>query len=101
GGKMVVTGAVVIAAEMGVSEKLVGLTILAAGTSLPELATSVVAAFKKNTDIAIGNIIGSNIFNIFLILGISGLVRPIVFDTTFNRDIYVLLAGTGFLFLWL
>jgi cation:H+ antiporter len=70
---MVVTSAVYIATIIGVSEKLVGLTFVAAGTSLPELATSVVAAYKKNSDIAIGNIIGSNIFNIFFILGISAM----------------------------
>ena len=101
GGKMVVTSAVSMATSMGVSEKLVGLTIIAAGTSLPELATSVVAAFKKNSDIAIGNVIGSNIFNIFFILGISATVRPIIYDIAFNRDIFLLLGGTILLFLLL
>lgn len=101
GGKMVVTSAVSMATSMGVSEKLIGLTIIAAGTSLPELATSVVAAFKKNSDIAIGNVIGSNIFNIFFILGISATVRPIMYDIDFNRDIYLLLGGTTLLFLLL
>jgi len=101
GGKMVVTSAVFMATSIGVSEKLIGLTIIAAGTSLPELATSVVAALKKNSDIAIGNIIGSNIFNIFFILGISAIVRPIPYDIAFNRDIYLLLGGTVLLFLLL
>lgn len=101
GGKMVVNSAVFMATSMGVSEKLIGLTIIAAGTSLPELATSVVAALKKNSDIAIGNVIGSNIFNIFFILGMSATVRPIVYDISFNRDIYLLLGGTTLLFIFL
>ena len=101
GGKMVVTSAVFMATTLGLSEKLIGLTIIAAGTSLPELATSVVAALKKKSDIAIGNVIGSNIFNIFFILGISAIVRPITYDTAFNRDIYLLLGGTAILFLLL
>ncbi len=61
-------GAVVIASKMGISERIIGLTIIAIGTSLPELATSAVAAYKKNADIALGNVIGSNIFNILFIL---------------------------------
>ncbi len=83
---------------MGVSEKIIGLTIVAAGTSLPELMTSVVAAFKKNSDIAIGNVIGSNIFNIFLILSVSSLINPIDYNPKFNLDLGLLLAGTIFLF---
>ena len=75
------------------------LTIVAAGTSLPELATSVVAAIKKNNDIAVGNIIGSNIFNIFLILGVSSLVRPVSYNVKFNQDIYLLCLGTVILFI--
>ena len=101
GGKMVVTSAIFMATSMGVSEKLIGLTIIAAGTSLPELATSIVAALQRKSDIAIGNVIGSNIFNIFFILGISATVRPIAYDTAFNRDIYLLLGGTAILFLLL
>jgi cation:H+ antiporter len=101
GGKLVVNSAVFMATSMGVSEKLIGLTIIAAGTSLPELTTSVVAALKKNSDIAIGNVIGSNIFNIFFILGMSATVRPIIYDITFNRDIYLLLGGTALLFIFL
>ncbi|MFC3879133.1 calcium/sodium antiporter [Algoriphagus namhaensis] len=99
GGKLVVDNAVSMAQTLGVSEKIIGLTIVAAGTSLPELATSIVAAYRKNTDIAIGNIIGSNIFNIFLILGVSSQVRPLDFNPSFNTDIYLLIAGTTFLFL--
>jgi cation:H+ antiporter len=99
GGKLVVDDASKLAAMLGVSEKIIGLTIVAAGTSLPELVTSVVAAVKKNSDIAIGNIIGSNIFNIFLILSISSFVRPITFNPVFNTDIYLLGAGTLLLFI--
>jgi cation:H+ antiporter len=94
GGKLTLDSAVSIAHLFGLSEKLIGLTILAVGTSLPELATSMIAAIKKNTDIAIGNIIGSNIFNIFLVLGISGVVSPINFNSVLNTDILVLGGGT-------
>ncbi|WPR74345.1 calcium/sodium antiporter [Algoriphagus sp. NG3] len=99
GGKLVVDNAVEMAQALGVSEKIIGLTIVAAGTSLPELATSVVASMKKNNDIAIGNIIGSNIFNIFLILGVSSLINPLDYSVAFNTDLYILGAGTLFLFL--
>jgi cation:H+ antiporter len=99
GGKLVVDNAVAMAQSLGVSEKIIGLTIVAAGTSLPELATSVVAAMRKNADIAIGNIVGSNLFNILLIIGISGLIRPLNYNPAFNTDIYMLLGGTIFLFL--
>lgn len=94
GGKLVVDNAITIAHHFGLSEKLIGLTILAAGTSLPELATSAVAAYRKNTDIAIGNVVGSNIFNIFFILGITGLIQPIPYNVAMNFDIYVLLVAT-------
>lgn len=99
GGHLVVNNAIEIAESLGISQKIIGLTVVAAGTSLPELATSVVAALRKNADIAVGNIIGSNIFNIFLILGASSLLRPIAFDPVFNIDLYVLAGGTIFLFL--
>ena len=98
GGRLVVDSAVKMAQEWGISQKVIGLTIIAAGTSLPELATSVVAAVKKNNDIAVGNIIGSNIFNIFLILGVSSVIRPLPFDIAFNGDMYFLAAGTFALF---
>ncbi|MBX2962333.1 MAG: calcium/sodium antiporter [Cyclobacteriaceae bacterium] len=94
GGKLVVDKAVEIADYFGLSKKLIGLTILAAGTSLPELATSAVAAIRKNTDIAIGNVVGSNIFNICLVLGVSGSISPIPFNTAINFDIYVLGIAT-------
>jgi len=94
GGTLVVENAVAIAHRYGLSEKLIGLTILAAGTSLPELATSAVAAYRKNTDIAIGNVVGSNIFNIFFILGLTGVINPMEFSTSMNFDLYVLGIGT-------
>ncbi|MFN3840332.1 MAG: calcium/sodium antiporter [Cyclobacteriaceae bacterium] len=94
GGYLVTENAVGIAQKFGLSEKLIGLTILAVGTSLPELATSAVAAYKKKTDIAIGNVIGSNIFNIFFILAINGLIRPIEFNSVLNTDMKVLAGGT-------
>ncbi len=101
GGRLVVESAMQIAGTLGVSEKIIGITIVAAGTSLPELATSVIAAFKKNNDIAVGNIIGSNIFNIFFILGLSALVRPIGYNAVFNNDLFLLFGGTALLFLFM
>ncbi|HPW64302.1 MAG TPA: calcium/sodium antiporter [Cyclobacteriaceae bacterium] len=101
GGTLVVDNAIAIAQHYGLSDKLIGLTILAAGTSLPELATSAVAAYKKNTDIAIGNVIGSNIFNIFFILAITGLIRPLPFDIAMDFDLYVLGASTIILMIFM
>jgi cation:H+ antiporter len=101
GGQLVVENAIEIAHHFGLSEKLIGLTILAAGTSLPELATSCVAAYKKQTDIAIGNVVGSNIFNIFLILGITGLVRPIPYNAALNLDMQVLMGSTVMLMIFM
>lgn len=77
GSDLLVVNAMIIAGWLGMSEALIGLTIVAAGTSMPELATSVVAALKKRSDIAIGNVVGSNIFNILLILGVTGLIGPV------------------------
>lgn len=99
GGKFVVDSSVAIAQGFGVSEKLIGLTIVAAGTSLPELATSTVAAFKKRSDIAIGNVVGSNIFNIFFILSVCSLITPIPYNKAMNVDMYVLVIGTALLFI--
>ncbi len=87
GGKLVVDNAVILAESWGVSRKLISITIIAAGTSLPELATSLVAALKRKADLAIGNIVGSNIFNILLVLGSSAAIRPIVYSKSFNVDI--------------
>jgi cation:H+ antiporter len=98
GGQLVVVNSVELANALGVSEKIIGLTIVAAGTSLPELVTSIVAATKKNSDIAIGNVIGSNIFNILFILSISSIIRPIEYNPKFNIDLLILIGGTVFLF---
>ncbi|AWX44484.1 putative membrane protein [Flagellimonas maritima] len=97
GGKLVVDNSINIATQLGISQKVIGLTIIAAGTSLPELVTSIVAALRKNSDIAIGNVIGSNIFNILLILSISSLLNPIEYNTNFNQDLLILIGGTVFL----
>lgn len=97
GGKLVVDNSIDVATQLGVSQKIIGLTIIAAGTSLPELVTSIVAAIKKNSDIAIGNVVGSNIFNILLILSISSLINPVKYNPNFNQDLLVLMGGTVFL----
>lgn len=94
GGDFAVDNAVIVANNFGVSEKIISLTILAIGTSLPELVTSVTAAIKGNSDIAIGNIIGSNIFNILLIIGTSAVITPIAFNTTYNLDLIILVIST-------
>ena len=99
GGRLVLDNTVLIAKALGVSEKVIGLTIIAAGTSLPELATSVVAAFRKNADIAVGNIVGSNIFNLLLIGGTVSFVSPVKYNPIFDIDFYILAAGTVVLFI--
>ena len=101
GGKWIVDGAVALAKNLGLSESLIGLTIVAVGTSLPELAASAVAAYKKQTDIAIGNVVGSNIFNIFLILGISSLIKPLPFTSGSNIDVMVACLASIVLFVLL
>ncbi|MEP4534865.1 MAG: calcium/sodium antiporter [Cyclobacteriaceae bacterium] len=102
GGKMIVDNAVEVAELFGVSEKLIGLTILAAGTSLPELATSAVAAYQKKSDLAIGNIVGSNIFNLLLVLGITGLIHsPLQYTAVLNIDMFTVMAGTFLLFVFM
>jgi cation:H+ antiporter len=99
GGKWVVDGAVAIANAFGVSQSLLGLTIIAVGTSLPELVTSAVAAYKKKSDIAVGNVVGSNIFNILWILGMSALIRPLPFNMLSNTDILVVIFSSSLLIL--
>lgn len=94
GGDFTVDNAVVVAQTLNISEKVISLTILAIGTSLPELVTSVTAAIKGNSDIAIGNIIGSNIFNMLLIIGVSALIKPIVYNISYNIDMIMLFWGT-------
>ena len=97
GGQLFVDGASGIATSLGVSESTIGLTIVAGGTSLPELATSVTAALKKNPGIAIGNVIGSNLFNIFLVLGCSATISPLPMGGINNIDISAL-VGSAVLF---
>ncbi len=99
GGTLFVDGAGGIARSWGVSESIIGLTLVAAGTSLPELATSVVAALKKNPEMAIGNAIGSNLFNIFFVLGCSASITPLHITGITNFDLWVLVVS-GIL-LWL
>jgi cation:H+ antiporter len=99
GGKWIVDGAVAFASSLGVSEALIGLTVVAVGTSLPELATSAVAAYRRNVDIAIGNVIGSNIFNIFWILGLSAIIKPLPFASSLNADLLMVVLATSLLFL--
>ena len=99
GGQLFVDGASGIASALGVSESIIGLTIVAGGTSLPELATSVTAALKKNSGIAIGNVIGSNLFNVFFVLGCSATISPLPMGGINNIDMLVLI-GSALLF-WL
>ena len=94
GGDFVVDNAKEIAIYFGLSEKIIGLTIIAIGTSLPELVTSVVAAIKKDSDIAVGNIIGSNILNIALIIGVSATISPINYNTTYNVQFLFLIVSS-------
>lgn len=91
GGDFVVNGASTIASSLGLSQNLIGLTIVALGTSLPELVTSIVAAKKDEVDMALGNVIGSNIFNILLVLGIAGAISPVIFITENIIDIIILI----------
>lgn len=101
GGHFIVEGAVLIAKNIGLSESVIGLTVVAIGTSLPELATSAVAAYKNQADIAIGNVIGSNIFNIFWVLGLSSTINPLPINQDSNYDILVVLGVTLMLFAFL
>ena len=101
GGKLIVDGAIVMAKKLGMSESLIGLTVVAVGTSLPELATSAVAAYRRNVEIAVGNIVGSNIFNVFFVLGISSIIKPLPFQTRNNLDIGVVTLSSLLLFLFM
>lgn len=102
GGNFIVEGATVIAKSFGISDRVIGLTVLAVGTSLPELASSVAAMRKGNTDIAIGNVVGSNIFNIFFILGVSAVINPININSSafFDLFINILISSLMFLFVF-
>ncbi len=93
GGDFVVDNASAIAAKLGVSEKVISLTIVAFSTSLPELITSINATFKGEIDMAIGNVIGSNILNIVLIVGATALINPIAYSTSYNKDIVIFMIG--------
>lgn len=94
GGNLVVNSSIEIATSFGISQTIIGLTIVAVGTSLPELITSVTAARKKNTDIAIGNIVGSNIFNIFFILGASAMINPVSVEPKLMVELFINIALT-------
>ena len=99
GGELIVKSAVDIATRMGVSEAIIGLTIVALGTSLPELATSVIAAAKHNSDIAIGNVFGSNIFNVFFVLATSAVIHPLPSYEGLELD--ACMAALGSIIVWL
>lgn len=103
GGMLVEKNAIKLAVLLGISHKMIGLTLVAGGTSLPELVTSVVAAFRKQMDMALGNVIGSNIFNLFFILGVSAFISPLEYDSVLNIDTGILAVCSVFLFsiLWL
>ncbi|MDO4779872.1 MAG: calcium/sodium antiporter [Bacteroides sp.] len=94
GGQLFVDGSINVARSLGVSESVIALTLVAGGTSLPELATSVVAAMKKNPDIAIGNVVGSNLFNVFFVLGTSATITPLAINGIDNFDFIVLIASS-------
>lgn len=100
GGKMVVSGASDIARRFGMSDNLIGMTIVALGTSLPELVTSVVAAKKNEVDMALGNVIGSNIFNILFVLGVAAAIHPVAFTMANLVDTAVLIAMSGLVLLF-
>lgn len=101
GGNILVTEAVEIAKAAGLSEAFIGLTIVGVGTSLPELATSVVATRRKQDDIAVGNIVGSNIFNVFLILGTTAVITQLPFNAAASTDVLVAVGATALLFVFM
>lgn len=97
GADFVVSGAVAIAEGFGVSQSIISITIVSLGTSLPEIVTCIIATLKKESNLAIGNVIGSNIFNICLLPGIGGIIKPIHYDFSFNRSLLFLLMITTYL----
>lgn len=99
GGKFIVDAAVFIAESFGVSEHVIGATIVAVGTSLPELATTIMAAAKKHTDIAVGNVVGSNLFNILFVLGTTSVIAPLAYDHAAMQDALIVLGITLVLFM--
>ena len=100
GGEFIVNSATELATSWGLSQVVIGILVVALGTSLPELATSVVASLKGNADMAIGNIVGSNIFNVFLVLGTSAVINPIEFNPSINIDLLVAFVSTLLLFIF-
>ena len=100
GGELVSNNAQILARNWGMSESTIGLTVVATATSLPELITSVVAALKKNSGIAIGNVLGSNIMNIFMVLGVSALITPLPFEPMMNKELFILFAANCLMFLF-
>ena len=100
GGELVSRNAQILAKNWGMSESTIGLTVLATATSLPELITSIVAALKKNSVSAIGNVLGSNILNIFMVLGISAIITPLPFDPIMNKQLMILFAANILMFMF-
>jgi cation:H+ antiporter len=100
GGQWIVNGARAVALAAGMSEAMIGLTVISVGTSLPELATSAVAARRGNTDLAIGNVVGSNILNVLWILGLTAAITPVDFNVMLNLDIWILAGVTAIFFLF-
>ena len=100
GGELVSRNAQILAKNWGMSESTIGLTVVATATSLPELITSIVAAMKKNSGIAIGNVLGSNIMNIFVVLGVSALIIPLPFDPMMNQQLMILFAANVLMLLF-
>ena len=100
GGNLVVENAKSIAAAFGMSETLIGLTVVALGTSLPELVTSVVASRKGENGMAVGNVVGSNLFNLMLILGVSGTIHPIAVNYASVIDLGILLLISGLIYVF-
>lgn len=100
GGDLIVENATQIALGLGLSEAVIGILLIALGTSLPELATSAVAAYKGNADMAVGNVVGSNIFNVFFVLGVSVSIQPIPFNTALNFDLGVAFVSSLLLLLF-
>ena len=101
GGRIIVVSATKVASVIGLSQRVIALTVVSTGTSLPELATSFIAARKKNVDLAIGNIVGSNIFNVFFILGVSSVVNPVSLQPISNIDMILNIFASFLLFIFI
>lgn len=101
GGQWIVNGAILISRSLGLSEALIGIAVVGVGTSLPEVAASAMAALKGKSDLAIGNVVGSNLFNIFWVLGISSIIRPIPYDVAINGDMLMTIFASVCLLVFL